>query len=217
MSIKKRTLRQHIFGIAFQFKYHKDADVNALIDSYLSTLSINNKIQKIEEEPIEIEAMVEEILDGETDGNETIQFDFEMEEDLDDEILEEIEVVEEFEEEEEVLVFEDDEDFEGIEREIITDEARAFIYRTISGTYQNLKQIDAYIVKYSKKWSINRLGNEVVTILRIAIYELLYNKETSQKVVINEAVILAKKYCDDDLYKFVNGLLANVTKEINEK
>ncbi len=211
MSIKKRTIRQHIFGIAFQFKYHKDADVNALIDSYLSTLSINNKIQKIEEEPIEVDELVEDL-----ENDEDITFDFESEEELDQELLvKEDEVIEE---EEEVFEgFDDDEDFEGIERQIVDDKAREFIYRTISGTYQNLKEIDRYIAKNSKKWSISRLGNEVVTILRIAIYELLYNKETPQKVVINEAVILAKQYCADDLYKFVNGLLANVAKEINEK
>ncbi len=230
MSEKIRAIRQHIFGIAFQFKYHENIEIDSLVNNYLSTLAIfennlpkvNKEVDTKEDEEVE---KYDENSTSETMGTEEISFDFESD------VETEINIVDETEPDSNVLEISKDEnqvskedvflkhkdDFEGINTFNIDDKSKAYIYRIVSGTYQNLEEIDKYIVKYSKKWSINRLGNEVVTVLRIAIYELLYDKETSHKVVINEAVILAKKYCDDDLYKFVNGLLANVAKEIEEK
>ncbi len=194
MSDKIRAVRQHIFGIAFQFKYHENFEIETVINNYLNSLAIAESEEEVVEKVIQVD------------------FDFENDEDLDEDTIVDTkpQVVEE--KQDKHL-----EDFEGIGRYIIDSDTKAYIYRVVSGTYQNLEELDGYIKKYSKKWSFDRLGNEVITILRIAIYELLYNKKVSQKIVINEAVVLAKKYCADDLYKFVNGLLANVAKEINEK
>ena len=80
--------------------------------------------------------------------------------------------------------------------------------------YQNHQaNIDEIIKSYSKGWDFDRLVKMDKDILRIAISELLYIKETPIKVVCDEAVELAKKYSTDDSSSFVNGILAKVITE----
>lgn len=75
---------------------------------------------------------------------------------------------------------------------------------------KNHTEIDALIQKYSTGWDFDRLVKMDKDILRIAISELLYIKETPMKVVIDEALELAKKYSTDDSASFINGVLAKV-------
>ena len=62
-------------------------------------------------------------------------------------------------------------------------------------------------------WKLNRMGKAELAILRIAVYEMLYDQEVPEKVAINEAVELAKKYGSDMSSGFVNGVLAKVVKK----
>ena len=75
------------------------------------------------------------------------------------------------------------------------------------------KDIDNEIQKYSNGWDISRLVKMDKDILRIAITELLYIKDAPLKVVVDEAVELAKKYSTEDSSSFVNGILAKVIVE----
>lgn len=75
------------------------------------------------------------------------------------------------------------------------------------------EDIDAQIQKYSNGWDISRLVKIDKDILRIAITELMYIKETPIKVVVDEAVEIAKKYSTEDSSSFVNGILAKVIVE----
>ena len=77
----------------------------------------------------------------------------------------------------------------------------------------NNKAVDGEIQKYSNGWDISRLVKIDKDILRIAITELLYIKDTPVKVVADEAVELAKKYSTEDSSSFVNGILAKVILE----
>lgn len=80
----------------------------------------------------------------------------------------------------------------------------------INSIINNLEKYKEEVAKHLKKgWSINRLSKMELAILLVGCYELL---ETDQRkeVVINEAVELSKKYCDDDVYKFVNGILNKI-------
>ncbi len=77
----------------------------------------------------------------------------------------------------------------------------------------NHKTIDGEIQKYSNGWDISRLVKMDKDILRIAITELLYTKGAPVKVVVDEAVELAKKYSTEDSSSFVNGILAKVIVE----
>jgi len=78
---------------------------------------------------------------------------------------------------------------------------------------KNHTAIDAQIQKYSNGWDISRLVKIDKDILRIAITELMYSKGAPLKVIVDEAVELAKKYSTDDSSSFVNGILAKVIVE----
>ena len=81
----------------------------------------------------------------------------------------------------------------------------------IAEAYQkNHEEIDNIIKNYSTGWDFDRLVKMDKDILRIALSELLYIKETPMKVVVDEALELAKKYSTDDSASFVNGVLAKV-------
>lgn len=75
---------------------------------------------------------------------------------------------------------------------------------------QHNEEIDGMIKKYSTGWDFDRLVKMDKDILRIAISELLYVKEAPMKVIVDEAVELAKKYSTDDSSSFINGVLAKV-------
>ena len=77
----------------------------------------------------------------------------------------------------------------------------------------NHKAVDSEIQKYSNGWDISRLVKIDKDILRIAITELLYAKDAPIKVIVDEAVELAKKYSTEDSSSFVNGILAKVILE----
>ncbi len=78
---------------------------------------------------------------------------------------------------------------------------------------QNHDEIDGMIKKYSTGWDFDRLVKMDKDILRIAISELLFVKEAPMKVVIDEALELAKKYSTEDSSSFINGVLAKVIVE----
>ena len=81
----------------------------------------------------------------------------------------------------------------------------------IAQTYRdNSQKIDQIIRDYAKGWDFDRLVKMDKDILRISICELLFIKESPMKVVVDEAVELAKKYSTDDSASFVNGILAKV-------
>lgn len=74
-------------------------------------------------------------------------------------------------------------------------------------TYKN--DIDNIVNQYMSDWTIDRLGNTDIAIMRIGVFELLYT-ETPDVVAINEAVELAKKYSDDSVRKMINGVLDKI-------
>ena len=98
---------------------------------------------------------------------------------------------------------------------ITSPKAINYIEDAVLGIDKNIKEIDQKIEQNLKQeWKIERISKIDLTILRLAIYEIIY-KEVPFKVAINEAVELAKKYGEDASKKFVNGILASVVKENN--
>ena len=75
---------------------------------------------------------------------------------------------------------------------------------------KNHEEVDEIIQKYAKNWDLGRLEKMDKDILRIAIVELLYIKDAPMKVVVDEALELAKKYSTEDSAAFINGVLAKV-------
>ena len=90
-----------------------------------------------------------------------------------------------------------------------------YIKDVSNGINQNLNEISNIIEKNLKKdWELNRISKINLAILKLAIYEMTITK-LPYKVVINEAVELAKKYGDDTSSAFINGILASVVKQKN--
>ena len=82
---------------------------------------------------------------------------------------------------------------------------------------ENKDKIDELINKYANNWSVNRMPKVDLSILRLAICELIFIQEIPSKVSINEAIELAKLYCDDKAPKFINGILGSVVNEFETK
>ncbi len=84
----------------------------------------------------------------------------------------------------------------------------------IKGVFEYKTQVDLLIKKHARNWQISRMAVVDRNILRIAIFELIFQNEVPPKVAINEAVELAKKYGDAESSKFVNGILDKVFKTV---
>ena len=87
-----------------------------------------------------------------------------------------------------------------------------FVEEIVFGVITHLKELDDIANKYMKDWTIDRIDKMGANILRVGIYELKFT-ETPDIVVINEAVELAKKYCDDNVRKIINAVLDRYIKE----
>lgn len=92
------------------------------------------------------------------------------------------------------------------EEKKIRNKQREFATELYSGIKNNLEPIDEKINKYLKEWDLANIGNIERAILRLGTYELLYS-ELDDAVVINEAIELSKKLCNDTSPKFINGVL----------
>ena len=88
-----------------------------------------------------------------------------------------------------------------------------YINDAVLGIEKNKEEITKNIERHLKaEWKIERISKMDLAILKLAIYEIKY-KDLPFKVVINEAVELAKKYGEDSSKNFVNGILASIVKE----
>lgn len=87
-----------------------------------------------------------------------------------------------------------------------------FILKVINGVHKNTSTIDKSISQTAPEWPLEQIASIDKTILRLAIFELLFEKEVPPKVVINEAVELAKAYGSENSSKFVNGVLGTLFK-----
>ncbi|MEJ2703485.1 MAG: transcription antitermination factor NusB [Sedimentisphaerales bacterium] len=83
------------------------------------------------------------------------------------------------------------------------------------GTWDNVKQCDARITDSTIKWRFKRLSPVDKGILRLSVYQLKFCPDIPPKVVINEAIELAKKYSTDKAPAFVNGVLDAVLKKLH--
>ncbi|WP_126427523.1 transcription antitermination factor NusB [Brevibacillus marinus] len=104
---------------------------------------------------------------------------------------------------------------EAIEMVMEGEEEEGLDYLTflVEGTIQHLPQIDHELKKYLRGWQLERIANVDRAILRLAFFELMYEPELPEKVVLNEAVELAKRFSDEQSYRFVNGVLSSFLKE----
>ena len=90
-----------------------------------------------------------------------------------------------------------------------------FSGKLFSGTLENTEKIDFYIEENIKHWSKDRLTRTAISVLRLAIFEMMFLKETPKSVVINEAVEIAKKYSTKEEASYVNGVLGAIANNLD--
>ena len=97
--------------------------------------------------------------------------------------------------------------------EHITEQEAAYLEGKVRGAYAHLAEIDEAINSIAKGWKTVRMSKVDLTVIRLALYEMRYDDTVPEKVAINEAVELAKRYGGDDSPSFVNGILAKLVRE----
>lgn len=85
-----------------------------------------------------------------------------------------------------------------------------FVKTLVTGTSEKIDEIDKTIVESAPEWPIDQIALIDLAILRLAIYELKFQKDTPPKVIINEAVELGKQFGGPTSSKFINGVLGTV-------
>ena len=95
-------------------------------------------------------------------------------------------------------------------------EEEDYIYDASEKIRENIETIDQYIVDNLKGWKLDRLAKVDLSVLRIAIYEILYREDIPMEVSVNEAIETVKKYSAEESYKFVNGVLGGVINSLEK-
>ncbi len=90
-----------------------------------------------------------------------------------------------------------------------------YVRRVVNGVEEHSSEIDRLIEENLTGWKISRISKMALTILRIAVYEMLYEKNIPISVSINEAVELAKQYAAEKDSSFINGVLGSIAKTLD--
>ena len=85
-----------------------------------------------------------------------------------------------------------------------------YIVRKTEKIMAMIPELDSMVNEHAVGWQIDRMGKVDLTIIRLAVYEMQYDEEIPEKVAINEAVELAKKFGRDESSAFINGVLAKL-------
>ncbi|MFA6106228.1 MAG: transcription antitermination factor NusB [Patescibacteria group bacterium] len=89
-----------------------------------------------------------------------------------------------------------------------------FAKNLIRGVISNLEEIDRHIIKYATDWPLEQITTIDRNILRIGVFELLFDKDIPEKVAINEAIEIAKNFGGESSGRFVNGVLGAIYNDL---
>ena len=91
---------------------------------------------------------------------------------------------------------------------------KTFVETLTAGVTAHQAELDEVIGRYAQGWALNRLGKVDLTILRMAVFELVHMPEIPVGATINEAVELAKRFAEDKSSGFINGILGSVARDL---
>jgi len=97
-----------------------------------------------------------------------------------------------------------------------SEEIKEYSNWLVNGIISNQSKIDNIIQQVSEHWRISRMALVDRNILRMAVFELLYEENVAPAIVINEAIEIAKKYSGDEAATFVNGVLDAIRKSLKD-
>lgn len=90
-----------------------------------------------------------------------------------------------------------------------SEEDTTFLRYLLDGVLNNQNEIDNEIKKYLRGWQLDRIANVDRAILRLAFYEIMFEAGTPDKVVMNEAIEIAKLFSDEQSHRYINGVLSS--------
>lgn len=99
--------------------------------------------------------------------------------------------------------------YEGNIKELDLD----YIKALLEGVEANKNEIDSIIERNLQNWKLDRIAKINLTILRVGVYEIVFDENIPKKVALNEAIELGKVYSDEKSVSFINGVLDKVLKE----
>ncbi len=97
------------------------------------------------------------------------------------------------------------------------DKVPAYLTKLVEGVAANQEELDALIKEHSEHWRLERMAAVDRNLLRLALYELLHQPAIPAKVVINEAVELAKRYGSEESGSFINGILDRIRQQVGRE
>ena len=89
-------------------------------------------------------------------------------------------------------------------------------HQTVEEVFERLSQIDAMIQSHARDWALERMARIDLAILRLAAYELMYRADIPTGATINEAVELSRAYSSEESGAFINGVLGNMGRQLEE-
>lgn len=102
---------------------------------------------------------------------------------------------------------------EPLYAEFPNEKQRDYIVNLVRGVFAHGAELDTYIEKYAVGWKFNRIDRVAAAIMRVTMYEILYMPDIPNRVAINEAIEIAKRYEDEDVVKFINGILGSFVRD----
>lgn len=103
----------------------------------------------------------------------------------------------------------------ALDESALNDDAKALAQSLVEGVWREKEALDRMIQEHAPAWPVDQLAAVDRNILRIAIFEILFNNKTPPKAAINEAVELSKIFGNESLHRFVNGVLGSVMATAN--
>jgi len=111
----------------------------------------------------------------------------------------------------------DDEHSDRGPEHVVDEEGRTFANALVNGTIARVPEADQLIAAHSRNWRVERMAVIDRLVLRLAIYELLAEPETPAKVIINEALELARTFSGEEPVPLINGVLDSVRKSLDRE
>lgn len=91
---------------------------------------------------------------------------------------------------------------------------QGYAWEVIHGVWKTQAELDEAVSGFSQNWRVERMGRVELTLLRIAVYEMLFRNDVPAKVAMNEAIELSKQFGDDNSRGFINGILDAVARAV---
>ena len=102
---------------------------------------------------------------------------------------------------------------EPLYAEFPNEKQKNYIIDLVRGVFEHGAELDTYIEKYAVGWKFSRIDRVAAAIMRVTMFEILYLPDIPNRVAINEAIEIAKRYEDEDVVKFINGILGSFVRD----